>query len=273
MVVLKRIVFIFLSISSAVFAQFEEQKFSLYFEHAAFGLTSAHTQLLDSINTYPFKDELDVHIKGYANSIGDSEYNLELSRKRARSVKAKLRQFTIISSKGYGELNSEAANNRRVDILIHRKVDHIPMEGEIIEPPQVAQITQPTLSGLQQPKKGDKITLQGIMFYEDRDVIMDESREALEALLEFLNRNPNVKFKLIGHICCGDPMKPAKDHKNKRTGKDNLSEARAQAVHNYLAKKGISTRRMRYIGMAFRQSTGKGDRFDRRVEIEITSVD
>jgi outer membrane protein OmpA-like peptidoglycan-associated protein len=102
---------------------------------------------------------------------------------------------------------------------------------------------------------------------------MDESKEALEQLVDFLKRNPDVKFKLIGHICCGDPMKPGKDLKNVRTGKENLSEARAQAVHNYLAKQGIETKRMRYIGMAYRQSTGRGDKFDRRVEIEITSVD
>ncbi|MEM7187954.1 MAG: OmpA family protein, partial [Bacteroidota bacterium] len=199
-------------------------------------------------------------------------YNLRLSRKRANEVKSRLREFTIVSSDGYGEIDSPAAENRRVDILVHLKIDHIAEEGEVIEPPQVPSMTQPTIAGLIQPKKGDKVILEGIRFYPDRDVIMDESKEALEELVRFLQQNPEVKFKLIGHICCGDPMKPGKDLKNVRTGKNNLSEARAKALHNYLAKQGISTRRMRYIGMAFRQSTGKGAQFDRRVEIEITSV-
>ncbi|MEL6812402.1 MAG: OmpA family protein [Bacteroidota bacterium] len=270
---MKRILSLLFVVTSIAVAQTNEHKFSLYFENAAYELTPEHHRLLDSINTFKNKDLLDVHIKGYTNSVGTESYNLRLSRKRANNVKARLRAFTIISSEGYGEINSEAANNRRVDILIHYKKDHIKVEGEIVEPPRLPDIPQSTIAELQQPKKGDKITLQGIMFYEDRDVIMDESKHALEQLVDFLKRNPKVKFKLIGHICCGDPMKPGKDLKNVRTGKDNLSEARARAVHNYLAKKGIETRRMRYIGMAFRQSTGKGDLFDRRVEIEITSVD
>lgn len=259
--------------TSSLVAQIEERKFTLFFENDVSQLSSAHQQLLDSIKSFNNKYDLDVHIKGFANSIGGENYNLRLSRKRAESVKAQLREFTIISSDGYGELKSEAPKNRRVDILIHLKTDHVAMEGEIVEPAQIPESPQATLSSLLQPKKGDKIALQGIMFYEDRDVIMDESKETLEQLVDFLKKNPTVKFKLIGHICCGDPMKPGKDLKNVRTGKDNLSEARAKALHNYLAKQGISTRRMRYIGMAFRQSTGKGDQFDRRVEIEITSVD
>ena len=270
---MKQIVYIFLVFTLGITAQDNEQKFSLFFENDAYILTSAHHQILDSLKNLAHKDDFDIHIKGFTNNIGNEAYNLKLSQKRAKNVKEQLREFTIISSIGYGEINSPAADNRRVDILIHLKTDHIPMEGEIVEPPRTKSIPQPTIANLTNPKKGDKITLQGIMFYQDRDVIMDESKDALEQLIGFLQKNPSVKFKLIGHICCGDPMKPGKDLKNVRTGKDDLSEARARALHNYLAKKGIKTRRMRYIGMAFRQSTGKGDHFDRRVEIEITSVD
>ena len=60
---------------------------------------------------------------------------------------------------------------------------------------------------------------------------------------------------------------------NLRTGKRNLSEARAQELHNYLVKKGIDKKRIRYHGMAFKQPTGLGDQFDRRVEIEITYME
>ncbi|MEM7086534.1 MAG: OmpA family protein [Bacteroidota bacterium] len=270
---MKQIVYIFLVFALGASAQDHEQRFSLFFENDAYLLTSDHHKILDSIKKIQHKDELDVHIKGFTNNVGNASYNLKLSQRRAENVKEQLREFTIISSIGYGEINSAAADNRRVDILVHLKADHVAMEGEIVEPPKTKSAPQPTIANLVDPKKGDKITLQGIMFYQDRDVIMDESKDALEQLVDFLTKNPSVKFKLIGHICCGDPMKPGKDLKNVRTGKDDLSYARARALHNYLAKKGISTRRMRYIGMAFRQSTGKGDQFDRRVEIEITSVD
>lgn len=253
-------------------AQHKEQKFSLFYENDLFELTPTHHQLLDSLIALPDKELFDVHIQGFTNNIGDASYNLSLSQKRAEQVKNALAAFTIISSTGYGEINSTDAQNRRVDVLIHLKEDHIPVAGEIVEQPQIKKQTA-NLVSLTSPKKGDKIILKGIMFYTDRDVIMDESIPALDELVAFLNNNPKVKFKLIGHICCGDPMKPGRDLKNVRTGKDNLSEARAQAVHNFLAKKGINKRRMRYVGMAFRQPNNRGDQFDRRVEIEITSID
>jgi len=254
-------------------AQEGQRKFSVYFENDVYKLNEMHHQLLDSLKTIPVKDSLDVHIKGYTNSVGSENYNLELSRKRAENVKLALREFTIISSNGYGELDSEAANNRRVDVLIHFKKDHIVVDGEIREEPIKIEIAQPTLATLFEPKIGDKITLEGIRFYADRDIIMDESRDALAELVTFLVDNPSVKFKLIGHICCGNNDNPGHDLMNVRTGQKNLSQARARALHNFLAKKGIDTKRMNYLGMAFRNPTGKGDTFDRRVEIEITSVD
>ncbi len=267
---MKNIAFFLLLLPSLLAAQ-SEKKFTLYYANDQYELTPKHHKLLDSLKMLPDKDSLDVHIKGYTNSVGGENYNLELSQKRAENVKRELRQFTIISSQGYGELGSTAADNRRVDILVHLKRDHVPVAGEIVEEPIIE--AEPTIVALSNPKKGDKIALRGIRFYPDRDVIMDESKETLNELVTFLKNNPKVKFKLIGHICCGDPMKPYKDVKNVRTGKDNLSEARAQALHNYLVKKGINKRRMRYLGMAFMQPTGKGSEYDRRVEIEITSVD
>ncbi len=256
-----------------VTAQETEQKFSLYYANDQYELTSQHHLLIDSLKGLPNKELYDIHIKGFTNNLGSTDYNLELSRKRAENVKKELRHFTIISSTGYGELNSEAADNRRVDILIHLKEHHITEEGEIIEAP-IHEVERPaTVATLTVPKIGDKIILEGIRFYPDRDVIMDESKESLEELIGFLNRNPTVRFKLLGHICCGDPENPYRDLKNVRTGKDNLSEARARSVFNYLVKNGIDKRRMRYVGMAYRNPTHKGDEFDRRVEIEITSVD
>lgn len=255
-----------------LFAQTDTQ-FSLYYAHDQYELTAAHHQLLDSLKSLPDKDSLDIHIKGYTNSIGGDSYNLELSRKRAENVKKELRAFTIISTRGLGELKTEASANRRVDILIHEKKYHVKTPDEIVELPTETAEVVPDMRSVLRAEKGGKFALPGIMFYPDRDVIMDESRESLEVLVEFLQQNPKIKFKLIGHICCGDPNYPGADVRNVRTGKKNLSEARAQALHNYLVKQGIDKNRIRYIGMAYRYPTGKGDSFDRRVEIEITSVD
>lgn len=260
-------------ISFTSYSQDVEQKFSLYYANDSYELTPEHHRSLDSLKALENKALYDIHIKGYTNSVGTEAYNMELSRKRAENVKAELREFTIISSSGYGELDSEAADNRRVDVYIHLKEYHVPVVGEIVEQPYQQVDTLLTVAKIDQPKIGDKVVLKGIRFYTDQDVIMNESREALEELLQFLKKYPNVRFKLLGHICCGDEERPHLDLRNHRTGKMNLSEARAKSVYNYLLKHGISNSRMRYIGMAYRQPTGKGDEYDRRVEIEITHVE
>lgn len=264
---------LFFLIATTVAAQQDERRFSLYFEHNSHTLTEAHLTRLDSLKRLTNKDELDIHIRGYANNIGTESYNLRLSSLRAQNVKAQLREFTIISSTGYGELETDSANDRRVDILVHRKVDHVPVEGEIIEPPMDQEDEGPNITNWTDFKKGDKIVLKDIFFYADQDVIMNESKDALDELTSFLKQNPTIRFRLIGHICCGDPESPGRDLINERTGARNLSEARAQSLRNYLVKKGIDKKRIRYVGMAFRNPTGKGDRFDRRVEIEIISID
>ena len=68
---------------------------------------------------------------------------------------------------------------------MHFKKDHIPVAGEIIEVPILEVEKKPSSISLLKPKKGDKIILEGIRFYTDRDVIMDESKGALEELLLF----------------------------------------------------------------------------------------
>ncbi len=270
---LKNWIYYLLLITASLSAQESEKKITLLYENDAFQLTQEHFMLLDSIKNIEHKELVDVHVEGYTNNVGDKVYNLQLSKKRAENVKRFLKEFTIVSSKGYGELESEAANNRRVDILVHFKKDHIPVAGEIIEVPVLEAEKKQSSISLLKPKKGDKIILDGIRFYTDRDVIMDESKDALEELLVFLETNSNIRFRLLGHICCGDWNNPVLDARNTRTGKRNLSEARAQAVRNYLVKNGIDKKRIRHRGMAYKYPTGKGDKFDRRVEIEIISID
>jgi len=258
--------------SLAFLGQDKEIQFNIYFDHDKYILNPNQQTRLDSLVALPDKDRYDVHINGFTNDIGSAKYNLELSRKRAEHVKQIMRSFTIISSIGQGELGGESAANRRVEIIFHPKSMHVAMEGEIVEHPIT---TQPMIDLSQRftmPKIGERIALEGILFYPDQDVIMDQSKEVLEQLVSLLNVHRGLKFKIMGHICCGDPERPAMDVINTRTGQQDLSYARARSVYLYLLKKGISRKRMRFMGMAYRLPTGLGDEFDRRVEIEITGV-
>ena len=150
--------YIFLFFATILWAQEEEKRFSLYFENDKALITQQHSIILDSIKKIDNKDKLDVHIKGYTNSVGDEDYNLNLSQSRATNVTNKLREFTIISSQGYGELESDAEINRRVDIFIHLKKYHVKVAGEIV--------LKPTQKGIPPEyakvfRAGDKITIEG----------------------------------------------------------------------------------------------------------------
>jgi len=84
-------------------------------------------KLADFLKKYPNRSVL---IEGHTDSVGSDEYNLELSRKRAESVKEKLVTDGIdtarITTVGYGKKypvadNDTAANralNRRVEVII-----------------------------------------------------------------------------------------------------------------------------------------------------------
>ena len=70
-------------------------------------------------------------------------------------------------------------------------------------------------------------------------------------------------------MCCVGRGRDAIDLK---TGKRNLSVARAKFVYDYLAKNGISKKRMRYEGFGSRYPLGGDTKLDRRVEILVTYV-
>ncbi len=271
-----KIIFLSLSMtilwSDAVMAQDNEIQFNIYFAHDQYSLEAEQKTRLDSLLALPDKERYDIHINGFTNDIGSAQYNLELSRKRAEHVKKLMRAFTIISSIGKGELGGEDAANRRVEIIFHPKSMHVAVAGEIIEPPLYNLPNIDLGQRFTMPKVGEKIALDGILFYPDQDVIMDQSKEVLEQLVSLLNAHRGLKFKIMGHICCGDPERPGMDVINTRTGQQDLSYARARSVYLYLLKKGIDRKRMRFMGMAYRFPTGQGDEFDRRVEIEITGI-
>jgi len=64
----------------------------------------------------------------------------------------------------------------------------------------------------------------------------------------------------------------SRDAIDKKTKKRNLSVARAQYIYDYLARKGVDKRRMKYVGLRRKFPLGGDPKFDRRVEILVTYV-
>jgi len=117
-------------------------------------------------------------------------------------------------------------------------------------------------------KASQKITLKDIQFKEDSPIILPASEPALDYILQFLLKNPNVNIIIKGYA--NDP-----NHTQSEKYDQNLSEQRTNAVKNYLSSHGIDKNRMKCIGYGSSQmiyphpTTKEQQAANRRVEIEI----
>jgi outer membrane protein OmpA-like peptidoglycan-associated protein len=120
---------------------------------------------------------------------------------------------------------------------------------------------------IQIAKVGDKLRLKNLNFYGGTDKITTESEPELNKLIDILNNKPTLKIEIQGHICCYNEAF------------NELSHQRAAAVYRYLAKHGISKKRLAATGFGGSRPIHKIPEKDewereanRRVEIEIKAI-
>ena len=99
--------------------------------------------------------------------------------------------------------------------------------------------------------------------------LVKESIPVLEKMAEALRKRDDIYFTIEGHVCC---TQKARDAVDRKTGKRNLSLARAKYIYDYLVEKGVKRTRMRYVGLKNKYPLGKAMKYDKRVEIKITSI-
>lgn len=103
----------------------------IIFEFNSFELTKeAKNEIMEIFKNKDFNSLLEIHIEGHTDNVGQENYNLDLSQKRAESVKALLTEIgideNIISTEGKGdqfpiEDNSTEEGrkaNRRIEIRV-----------------------------------------------------------------------------------------------------------------------------------------------------------
>ena len=268
---------IFLSPISS-FSQ-NKESFSVYFDFDRYELTKKAWTQLDSFYRKNKKSisHLEFGIKGYCDNRGSENYNYTLSDKRVASVKKFLLKKGvsiefIISALGYGETEpvnenkteAERQMNRRVDIMIINSTAIQPKEEKIYLKQKIADST--TISG-------SNIILRNINFFGGMHQFLPESEPMLEELLEAMQSNPKLVIRVEGHICC---QQDKADGPDSETGIDNLSEARAKAVMDYLLANGIESKRVSHKGFGhsapifpFPEQTEEERIQNRRVEIKI----
>jgi outer membrane protein OmpA-like peptidoglycan-associated protein len=217
-----------------------------------------------------------ISVVGYCDDRGNAEYNAQLSAKRALFADSLIPSITIPTVEGKGELpllnntliDKQRANNRRVDVTVYYSPQLKNIQPAAVESKTTSTIDKPSPLSDDQ-KVGDKVTLENILFIGGRHVLLEESYDNLDLLTSTLLEKKKYHICILGHICC---IRTGNDGLDYDTGIKNLSVARARVIYEYLISKGVSPDRLTYKGMKAMYPTGRGDKADRRVEIEITKI-
>ena len=111
---------------------------------------------------------------------------------------------------------------------------------------------------------GKPIVLQNIFFESGKAALLENSKEELHKLLDFLNTYRQARIRVVGHT----------DHIGKDEDNLALSEARAKSVAEYLMGQGIAAGRIRFEGVGSQSPIANneeeaGRRQNRRVEFWI----
>ena len=121
--------------------------------------------------------------------------------------------------------------------------------------------TVPSADTVQALHRGDVLTLHNVLFETDKSDLLPQSYNELHALITLLNKYPTMRIELHGHT----------DNQGTAEHNRKLSEARAQAVAEYLISRGIDKKRLVWRGFGKTRpidtnDTPEGRQHNRRVE-------
>jgi len=275
---MKKLVFIlFIFVGFNITAQ-KQLTHEVYFETDEYEVPETeHNRLLIFLSEIEGLDIEKISIYGFTDDRGSDSYNLVLSQERANAIKTifsnnEFDESIITNVDGKGkilvklikeeDLNKIRGLNRKVEIIV-----------QPFDPPR--ELKQPEKKDVadsfkdENLKAGDKILLENILFKTGYSVLLPESKKTLEDIANVLVERKDIYFTIQGHVCCTQNSRDAIDRKTKQR---NLSVARAKYIYDYLAKKGVEKKRMKYVGMRRKFPLGGEPKFDRRVEILITYV-
>ena len=280
----KLILYIFLLLNVGIIFSQNELIHEVYFDTDKYDVPpTEENRLLLFISTITDVDIESISIYGFCDDVGADTYNLKLSQQRANAIKSvfsnnEISEDLITNVDGKGEILLKIVNeknvlkirglNRKVEIIVKPKPPKTEIEKKeeaVIKDKKVS--VEEKLKG--ELKVGDKIIFENILFKTGYSTVTPASKKVLESISKILVERDDIYFTIQGHVCCTQFSRDAVDRKTK---KRNLSEARAEYVYDYFAKKGVSKKRMRHLGMRRKFPLGGDPQLDRRVEILITYV-
>lgn len=246
----------FIFIYNAINAQ---QQFTVYFDFDIDEANSSSTVKLSQWITENHNAEI-LKVEGYADSIGNALYNVDLSERRAEYVLEELKEnnYTIskdVEVKAFGEnkaFSQDRAQDRKAIIYY-----------TTVPPAEVVPETDFS-KAVNSAQKGDKLKLKNMNFYNNSDIMLPESAPVLNDLLAILQKNKKLRIEIQGHICC------------QKKEENEISLRRARAIYNFLIKRNIEASRLSYKSFGstkpiypLPEKSETEKVANRRVEIEI----
>jgi OmpA-OmpF porin, OOP family len=118
---------------------------------------------------------------------------------------------------------------------------------------------------LQPIEIGTTVNLKNVLFQQSTAILLEESFDELNMVVDFMNVNPNVEIALAGHT----------DNRGVSVHNVRLSQERVDNVKKYLVDKGISPRRITGKGYGGIKPIADNNaeetrKLNRRVEFSIT---
>ena len=274
-------------------AQKTNDTFSVYFDLDVAEINEGVKNYIDSlVYVNKIRNGVTISIIGYADYLNSDEYNLTLSRNRALNVKKYIVSSGIAAKAikllvGKGEIKRADTigkykgipKDRRVDIVMEYMPPKTNSGDTVINMrPGEKLIVPPSTSDpdfdIAQVPKGRTFILKNIYFPMGRHFPKQPSYEDLDMLLEALRENPYMTIQIEGHVCCVTGVPDAMDLDSHNL---DLSVNRARFIYEWLKARGISERRLKYVGYGRSrpiipdEQTEEEASINRRVEIRIVN--
>lgn len=249
-----------------------QEQFSVYFDSNQFELTPNELQTLSQwiANNAAIKV---VGIHGFCDEDGSSGFNDTLAKKRIsfvfNQIKDRLKIREDFQTRSFGELHQLSkikAENRKVT-LFYLQAKDLARENQILGIPEIVpvvsklEVVYPEKLAFQNPdgtkteyqldrnfmKKvttaavGEKLKMEKLNFKINTFIVNPESKGKMYELLLVLQKNPQLKVEIQGHLCCMP---------NDRL---DLSTQRAKAINNFLVANGIEESRLTFKGFGSTQ--------------------
>lgn len=220
----------------------EIKEFEIYFIYDSDKLTR---EARNQIDEWLFgKDRLrlmSVELIGHCDSLGNDDYNMELSRRRAENTRlyliSKGMELGDISLKYYGRTKPKYSNSTEEGKARNRRCELI---AEFVDPSPTT--LDERISDLIF-ETGQNYVLPNLHFIANQIVPHWYSLDVMNDLLLVLLQKRGLKIEIQGHVCCNN------DHR--------LSEARAKYITQFLIGNGIEPHRLQYKGFGNRRPAEK----------------